>query len=318
MRRLFRIYVGMAFLLAFAAGMAFVLAGCSGGSGDEDLTEYYENPYYMRNVINTDSLAGAEVAAQVDRIYIFKEEGTGFEIKPGDVVTGSANGGFLREVTTVGVRDNILTLETRPIGLADVVSHGLVKDSVRLSIGDGVLRTHDGIVVGDGIVTLDGLALEGAGIDVMLSGDFAWEPWAVVYGDVAWFRLEDCWGVLRGDIVDESITAQISGTAASDSVEELVMSGEYLEFMGFAGIIPIWMTVEYDVYAGAWAYATVAGGGGYGLTVDEFEQGGSYDGSWGLFWDARPSRTAQHPYWSDAGRMDFRAWLRAEAHVSID
>jgi len=307
--------------------IATVVANCSGGSGvapnlpgDTPPTEggddYYESSENLKDVDNLPmNLSGVD-----GDTYTFDYSGASPDINIGDILSGSANGGYLRTVTDIVDTGTQLVISTSQASIDDAV--GSAQMSAQIDYSERTNQTYfrtpgceptppsgyvvdlDGIIIyQDDEVTVkihDGEVVFNPSVNIEMTYD-------IIQG-LTYFK-----ATATGDL-NFDYDMKVYGTGDFDvNAEKLVHTSDPVLFQ----IGPVWGTVVVDFFAGVDFDGCVENGLISGIDTDLcVEVGTKYENN-----EWKPISNVSHNFSPGTilgtadSEVSFRGYIRPEARV---
>jgi hypothetical protein len=231
----------------------------------------------------------------------------------GHIVVGSANRGYLREITSVDVYEDSVVMETTQARLEQVFENGGFDAHIELQSQERYRWDHSGKVLYSGSVGSADLTLKLSEAVV----DF--DPSLRISTEFQWFRLNRARAVLDVDLeIDLELLAQLSDRL---SLSREISLGTYRYPFAFAaGPIPVAGTLEVELKAG---FSTSASGSitaTAGMDADaDITVGGAYRRGRRWTYTQRKSFEARltGPDIEARGDWEGRVYVSAEATIML-
>ncbi len=229
----------------------------------------------------------------------------------GDVIVGTSNGGYLREITAMEVSGYTVVFQTVQASLAQVMADGGFYED---------LEFDEARYVAD----FSGTSLYsgthgGANVNVSLSeGVIDMRPRLRLGAEFGWFTLKRADAILDLDIeADLELMAQISDSVSVDG--DIGLGTWQYPFAFAAGPIPVTGTLQVSLTAGFETGAEAQATATVGAEADaDIRVGGRYrNGSWYYVQSTDFDAHRTGPDFDVQGDWNGKVWVRAEAKVML-
>jgi len=236
-------------------------------------------------------------------------ENVGLEV--GDIIVGTANGGYLREITSMETSGYVIVAQTVQASLEQVMVDGGFYQDIDFEGGRYTIDKS-------GTVLYDG---NHGGVDVNVQLSEAVldiRPRLRMGAQFGWFKLKRADAILDLDIeADIELMAQLHDEVSVDG--EIGLGSYSYPFAFAAGPIPVTGTLEISLTAGFETSAEATATATVGAEADaDITLGGRYrNGSWYYVSDNDFDAHRTGPDFDLQGDWDGRVWVRAEARVML-
>lgn len=316
-------------------GPAPVVAGDfegNGRCGPEDLITFLDLwdariPVIASNTVVIDSQPDLHLISLSTGEVLFDDGGAGNPgIDIGDIIVGSASGGYLRRVQAVNVIGNKLILSTTGASLAEAVEQGFLSSRLALVPGAtmGVILPKSGDIEKLNLppvsASLNQLVLyDQSGLKLEIpSGEISLSSALDQDLGIHHFRLERYSLVLGGNLnLDLRVLAMAESGAAINP--ELAVAHFQWFFYQVIGLLPVVEVVTLDFVAGA-KFETGARGSVQTSVRSNFsfQAGAEYrGGQWRNLSSARNESQWNQPIWSADGSLLARVYVEPRLKVEI-
>ncbi len=172
------------------------------------------------------------------------------DLAVGDVVVGTAHGGYLREITDLAVGDRVVEMQTTRARLEQVFENGGFDAHLELPNQERFTMDHSGTTLYSGTVGGADLTLE------LSRAVLNFDPDLRISSDFEWLRLQRARAVLDADLdLDLELLARLSDELSYS--RDLPLGTYSYPFAFAAGPIPVTGTLEVTLKAG---FSTSASG----------------------------------------------------------
>ena len=230
----------------------------------------------------------------------------------GDVVVGTADGGYLQEIVWLDVQDDRVVAETKQATLAQVFVNGGFDETIVWENEERETWDWSGTSLYSGNHA-------GVDIDVALSRAIVkFDPQMRLSADFGWFSLKRADAQLDVPFeLDAELRATLSGAVSYDAEKEL---GSFTRPFAFAaGPVPVAGTMKLTFTAGfevaADAEAEVAAGAE--VVADLHLRGMYEDGNWAYEDDRRFDAAPRGPEWQVTGHAEAKVYVKVDAQVML-
>ena len=230
----------------------------------------------------------------------------------GDVVVGTADGGYLREITWLDVQDDRVVAETKQATLSQIFVNGGFDQTILWENEERETWDWSGTQLYNGTHA-------GVDIGVELSRAIVkFDPQMKLSADFGWFSLKRADAQLDVAFeLDAELRATLSGAVSHDA--EVPLGSFTRPFAFAAGPVPVTGTMKLSFAAGfevaADAEATVAAGAE--VVADMHLRGMYEDGSWAYEDDRRFDGAPRGPEWHITGHAEAKLYVKVDAQVML-
>ena len=230
----------------------------------------------------------------------------------GDIIVGTTDGGYLREITAMETSGYTVVLQTVQSSLDQVMMEGGFHEEIIFEDDARYTMDYSGRELYSG-------SHGGADVLVQLSeGVIEMRPKLKMGAEFSWFSLKRADAILDLDIeADLELLAQISDSVSFDG--ELPLGTYSYPFAFAAGPIPVAGTLEVSLSAGFETSAEAQATATVGAEADaDIRIGGRYrNGSWYYVQSTDFDAHRTGPDFDVQGDWDGKVWVRAEARVMM-
>ena len=246
-----------------------------------------------------------------EMIFEFACDPANVGLDVGDIIVGEANGGYLRQITSMETSGYVVVAQTEQASLEQVLVDGgffevMDLDEARFTMDFSGTELYSG-------------SHGGADVTVQLSeGVIDITPRLTLGAQFGWFRLKRADAILDLDLeADLELMAQITDSVSFDG--DLPLGTWSYPFAFAAGPIPVAGTLEVSLSAGFETSAEAQATATVGVEADaDVRVGGRYrNGSWYFVNSKSFDAHRTGPDFDVQGDWDGKVWVKAEARVML-
>lgn len=296
--------------------------GGNGNADDADTAEDFDwgtvaDPELPEDVVLPEehpcfeSIEETYEASMEELVMTFQCDPANVGLDVGDIIIGTANGGYLREITSMEVSGYTVVAQTIQASLDHVMMDSGFYEDIELEAGRYTVDKSG--------TTLYNGNHGGVDVNVQLSeAVLDIRPRLRMGAQFGWFSLKRADAVLDLDIeADIELMAQLQDQVSVDG--EIGLGSYSWPFAFAAGPIPVTGTLELTLTAGFETSAEATATATVGAEADaDITLGGRYrNGSWYYVSDNDFDAHRTGPDFDLQGDWDGRVWVRAEARVML-
>jgi len=259
------------------------------------------------------------------------------EVQPGDVLVGTANGGYLRRVETVSVNGSELSAMTSQAALDEIVEGGSLSFTFDFtssvpqparSVALGALRTTylaDGASLAGALVDLSGFdlctgltdqSLCPSGVSLLIEdGTLTFDPSVNADVDFGPFRVDNFHAIATGIVgLDVAVRASSSRSFDIAGEKQVFEVKRYWSTSALGGEGVLRVFLGFEASAGATGTLTTGYEASQSVSV-----GATYDRStgWQSVFETVPTREAHPTEWDASASAHVRLYIRPEVEVLL-
>ena len=287
-----------------------------GGAGDDDDgapfdPDSIEEPVAADNVVileETDCFSTLAISADLVTITAwFTCDPLTAGIEEGDILVGTMNGGYLRQVETLSIYADSLVATTTQARLEDVLINGGFTES--FVFGEGARE----------VIDFSGTTLwsDGPASVTLSQASINLTPKLDLDADFGWFKLDWARAAMDIEIVGDLEVSATLAAGTSASAEVPIGSYSY-PFAFMAGPVPVTGKLQLSLSAGVEASATGDITASVGMEANaNVHLEGRWDGDWHYTSERDWEATRTGPDIAAQGNMDLKVYIKPEAKVMI-
>jgi uncharacterized protein (TIGR02145 family) len=269
----------------------------------------------------------------------FNFTGDAPDIIENDILVGTAEGGYLRKVTSVSVTGNTMEVQTIQASLVEAIERGTMDTTLSLDFGSSNralygLETkylHDGVTVRDNGINISGTELFSGninGTNVLLTlptGEITFTPDLDIGFDIDGGQVQEFHAIASGALdFNFDIRGEFSGILMdfnnnNDPIVLASFSNTFVQMVGFVPVVEV-VTLKFEAgYAVNIGYSgEVQAGFDSNLSVSVGAQ--YYEANfpqWSEIWIPEYDFNIHQPEWNAEGQVSIRGYVRPTLDIKL-
>ena len=316
--------------------ITILLFNLSCDNGKDSVSPDDTEPIISENVILPEDDPEITVETIEEDHLTFNFTGDDPDIVENDILMGTADGGYLRKVTSVIVTGNSMEIQTVQAALVEAIVRGSVDTTLSLNFGGSNrglygLETkylRDGVTVRDNGINLSGTELFSGsinGTNVLLTlptGTITFSPNLDIGFDIDGNQVQEFHAIAGGALeFDFDIRGEFSSAISNFNNDNnpIELASFSQTFIQMVGIVPIVEVVTLSFEAG---YSVDIGSGGTiqaGFDSNIAIECGAIweEGNWSGVWNPSYDFDMHQPEWNEESNVNFIGYVRPSIKVAL-